>query len=821
MTRTKRAHEQPSRPNNSFNATAEIPKDSALKLLFERSADATLLIDGNVVVDCNQAAVRMLHYSGKEKLLLTHLSEISPPFQPDGCSSFEKANEMMATAFAEGNHRFEWTYKRADDSLLPVEVLMTAIPLCGKQTLYTVCHDITVRKRIKKALVKQTEVFQSILDNMGDAVVVADKEQNFIVFNPAAERMFGSGAIGTTSDEWSHTFGLYLPDMVTPFPADELPLSRSIRGEDVDDVEVFVRNAKVPDGIWTRFNGRPLRDAHGVVSGGIVVCSDISERKRAEETLQKSKEKYESLVQSIDGVVWEVDYSNFAFTFVSRQAARILGYQVEQWLNDPDFWPTHVHPDDRHWAIDYCLDATKKGEDYQFEYRMIAADGRTVWLRDLVTVEARNSRPVRLRGVMVDITERKKEEAFREGQHRILEMIATGAGLTDLLTSLVLLTESQSDGMLGSVLLLDDDGIHVRHGAAPNLAESYIQIINGASIGPRAGSCGTAMYLGKQVFVTDILTDPLWDDYRELAIRFGLRACWSTPILSPRGKVLGSFGMYYREPRSPREEEIRLTEVATHIAGIAIERRRAEEELRRTQAELAHVSRVMTMGELAASIAHEVNQPLGAIVGNADICLNWLSNGRPDFDQLREALADISNDGRRASEVVARIRSLVKKSAPQKTRLDLNEVVGEVLALVRHEAQRKQVALNAQLYADLPCVQGDRVEMQQVLLNLAMNGIEAMAGVEGRQRQLTVRTARSKGDEVMVSVQDNGTGITTSGNEQLFKAFHTTKPGGMGMGLAICRSIIQAHGGQLWAEPNVGPGATFQFSLPSDEEGTA
>jgi signal transduction histidine kinase len=226
----------------------------------------------------------------------------------------------------------------------------------------------------------------------------------------------------------------------------------------------------------------------------------------------------------------------------------------------------------------------------------------------------------------------------------------------------------------------------------------------------------------------------------------------------------------------------------------------------------------MTMGELAASIAHEVNQPLGAIVGNADICLNWLANGRPDLDQLREALADISNDGHRASEVIARIRSLVKKSAPQKTMLDLNEVVGEVLALVRHEAQRKQVALNAELHAELPRVHGDRVQLQQVLLNLTMNAIEAMSGVEGRQRQLTVKTVRSDGNEASVAVQDNGVGITPSATEQLFKPFHTTKTEGMGMGLAICRSIIQAHGGYLWAEPNAGPGATFQFTLPPDGE---
>ena len=211
--------------------------------------------------------------------------------------------------------------------------------------------------------------------------------------------------------------------------------------------------------------------------------------------------------------------------------------------------------------------------------------------------------------------------------------------------------------------------------------------------------------------------------------------------------------------RKPRREDERLVKVIAAVAaelGLVIGRKRAEEELRRTQAELAHVSRVTTMGELAASIAHEVNQPLGAIVGNADICLHWLSNGQPDLGAVREALSDIVKDGHRASEVIARVRALARKSAPHKAPLDLNEVVGEVLALVGHEAQRRQVRLCAEPGAGLPSVDGDRVQLQQVLLNLVMNGIEAMAGVEGRARELTVATGRCEGGEVLVAVRDCG-----------------------------------------------------------------
>lgn len=184
-----------------------------------------------------------------------------------------------------------------------------------------------------------------------------------------------------------------------------------------------------------------------------------------------------------------------------------------------------------------------------------------------------------------DITAHVNEEVFRAGQSKVLEMIAANAPVGEILESLVLLIEAQAPEMLCSVLLLSDDGNHIRHGAAPSLPEGYVRAIDGAPIGPKNGSCGTAMYRGQPVIVKDILKDPLWEDYRDLAAGAGLRACWSTPIMSGRGKVLGSFAMYYRQPQTPTGDEARLTVVATHIAGLAIEHHRDQEALRRTQAE--------------------------------------------------------------------------------------------------------------------------------------------------------------------------------------------------------------------------------------------
>lgn len=253
--------------------------------------------------------------------------------------------------------------------------------------------------------------------------------------------------------------------------------------------------------------------------------------------------------------------------------------------------------------------------------------------------------------------EKKKQDEFRRGQNTILQRLAANAPLSEILERLVLLIEAQSPGMLCSVLLLSDDGDHVRHGAAPSLPKEYVAAIDGAAIGPKHGSCGTAMYRGEPVIVTDIAVDPLWEDYRELALKCGLRACWSTPILSGRGKVLGSFAMYYQEPRTPTGDEADLTEVATRIAALAVEHHAAKEILARTQAQLAQASYAADKGKAALSSADEINQQLEAIVGAAKSCLEMLDEDKPEIANFREPLTNIVTHSRQALDVIARIRS--------------------------------------------------------------------------------------------------------------------------------------------------------------------
>jgi signal transduction histidine kinase len=242
------------------------------------------------------------------------------------------------------------------------------------------------------------------------------------------------------------------------------------------------------------------------------------------------------------------------------------------------------------------------------------------------------------------------------------------------------------------------------------------------------------------------------------------------------------------------------------------------EALQEARAELAHVMRLTTLGELTASIAHEVNQPLGAIVINGQACLRLLSRDAPDLEGVREAVECTISDALRASQVIRRILDLLKKAAPEKAPLNLNEALRGVISLAAGELVKNQVLLRTELEADLPPVLGDRVQLQQVVLNLVLNAVEAMSGEGWQPRELQISSHESKPEEVTVAVRDSGAGLGPQGPERVFDAFFTTKPGGLGLGLSISRTIIEAHGGRLWATPNQGQGTTFQFTLPASGE---
>jgi C4-dicarboxylate-specific signal transduction histidine kinase len=265
-----------------------------------------------------------------------------------------------------------------------------------------------------------------------------------------------------------------------------------------------------------------------------------------------------------------------------------------------------------------------------------------------------------------------------------------------------------------------------------------------------------------------------------------------------------------------QERTAELARANHELRGEITERQRTEEALQKAQTELAHVTRVMTLGELTASIAHEVNQPLAAVVTNGQAGLRWLALETPRLDEARAAVERIVRDGNRASEVIQRIRALAKKNPTLMVSLDINEVIREAILLVQREVSSHGVSLRTQLASALPWILGDRIQLQQVVVNLVMNGVDAMATISDRPREIVILSQPHETREVLVAVRDSGVGIDSESADRLFNAFFTTKPSGMGMGLSISRSIIMAHGGKLWASPNAEHGAAFQFTVPID-----
>ncbi len=402
-------------------------------------------------------------------------------------------------------------------------------------------------------------------------------------------------------------------------------------------------------------------------------------------------------------------------------------------------------------------------------------------------------------------------------------MVARGCSLPVVLDVLCNLVDSSAGGCHCSVLLVDPSHTKLQHGAAPSLPPGLNEAIHDRPVIPYWGPCAMAVHQRTQVIVPDVAADSRWatGEWRDLALGFGLRSCWTTPILSLAGKALGTFAIYQRESGSPTPPQQDLIERFTHIASIAIERAQSEAALNRSEdalsaarSELARVARITTFGALTASIAHEVNQPLSGIITNASTCLRMLSDDAPDLEGARETARRTIRDGNRAAEVIARLRALFQKEGAAAGSVDLNEAAREVLALSWSELQRDRVAVQEDLAADLPPVTGDRVQLQQVILNLLLNALEAMSGVDDRPRRLMISTGRDGGDHVRLTVQDSGTGFDPRDLDRLFEAFYTTKAGGMGMGLSISRSIIESHEGRLWAAPNEGPGAAFSFSIP-------
>ncbi|HXJ94458.1 MAG TPA: two-component regulator propeller domain-containing protein [Terriglobia bacterium] len=490
--------------------------------------------------------------------------------------------------------------------------------------------------------------------------------------------------------------------------------------------------------------------------------------------LQTKSKQLREVIDTIPGYVWSA-LPDGSLDFINRRWLEFSGVSLEGGLGWG--WEAAVHPDDLARFVDEWRAAVACGKPMETEARVRRADGQYRWLliRN-VPLRDQAGEIVKWYGTSADIDDRKRaEETLREQ-----------ANLLDLTHDTIFVADMQG------VIKYWNRGAEEQYGWT---AEQAV---------------GTVVYeLLKTVFPKP----------REEVIAEVTRAGrWEGELLHTRKDgtrivVACRLALQCDEQGAP----VAILESNNDIT----DRKRAEEErerLRQLEADLAHINRVSMLGELAASIAHEVNQPLAGVVSNGSACLRWLAAAVPNLEEARENARRIVRDGKRAGEVIARLRALAKRAATSRERLDLNETIQDVLALVADEAKKESVIVQTQFADDLSPVSADRVQLQQVMLNLLMNAIEAMSSVGDRARELVITTRNIDPDQVQVTVEDSGIGIDAQTIDKIFDSFYTTKPGGMGMGLSISSSILQAHGGRLWATAKDGTGASFHFTLSTHHE---
>jgi PAS domain S-box-containing protein len=555
--------------------------------------------------------------------------------------------------------------------------------------------------------------------------------------------------------------------------------SRAIREK--ADFEVDFRIARSDGSIkYIHSVGHPVVADDGEVTELVGTHVDVTEQHLAKVALQeafdkikKSEDHLRLVIDTIPTLVWRAGPDGVP-DFLNQPALDYTGLSGDQTETG---WPRAFHPDDKKGMLQKWSAIRQSGMRGGLEARLRRFDGEYRWflfqaepLRD----EAGNI--VKWYGSSTDIEDRKRtEEALRESEQRFRDYAETASDwlwetgpdhrvtrLSDLYN--VGVPPSQVIGVARWDVATDVEsesekwGLHRATLDAHRPFRNFVYTVNGT---------------GSQAYVQTS----------------------GKPFFDTHDNFLGYRG------------------TGTNITA-TIRADQAEQALSKAQAELAHVTRVTMLGELTTSIAHEVNQPLSAVITNAEACLRWLDLETPDMTKARRSVEWVVEDGNRASEIIRHVRALAKKTDLEKVSLDLNDVVREVIVLVQRESNSHCVSLRTELTSDLPMIRGDRVQLQQVIINLVMNGIEAMEHVGDRSRELLIRSRHDDSQGVVLSVTDCGVGISVEDADLLFKAFFTTKSGGLGMGLSICRSIVEAHGGRLSAFRNAGPGTTFQFFLP-------
>jgi PAS domain S-box-containing protein len=502
--------------------------------------------------------------------------------------------------------------------------------------------------------------------------------------------------------------------------------------------------------------------------------TDIHDLKKAEETLRRS-EGYLAEAQRLSHTgSWAWVPATGEIRYCSEECYRVMGFDPQ---GGPPLFETffeRIHPDDQPGVAKTLERAKCEGAEFELGNRVVYPGGE---IREVHVVGHPVFSPsgdlTEFVGTMMDVTERKRgEQATRllaavvESSHDAIVSKDLDGTITSWNKAAERLFGYTAEEAVGQNILLI---------IPPGRRDEEITIIERLTRGEQIDHFETVR-IGKNGSLLDV-------------------ALTISPMRDVAGRIVG----------------------ASKLARDITERKRAEEALRQAQADLARVNRVTTMGELTASLAHEVNQPIGAAVTNASTCLRWLAGDTPNLEEARAAALRVVTDGRRAAEIISRVRQLFKKGTPERELVDVNEVLREMTVLLQGEASRHNISVRTELAADLPQAMGDRVQLQQVLMNLIVNSIDAMKTVDG-MRELAINSRLLENEVILVSVSDTGVGLPPQQADQIFNAFFTTKLHGTGMGLRISGSIVESHGGRLWAEDHAPRGARFHFTLPTKIE---
>jgi PAS domain S-box-containing protein len=679
------------------------------------------------------------------------------------------------------SHTWEIQKIRKDGSLLWVRENAKAMRRSdGKLIVLVACEDVTERKQTEHAL-QQSEAYLA-----------------------HAQELSHTGSFGWRVDTgeiiWTaETFRIFEYDPATT-PTLELVIARTHPDDRADvqsTVEKATRDRKdfeheyrllMPNGSIKHVQALARATINGSGSLEFVgAVTDVTAARRTEQRLRRSEAYLEEAQHLSHTGSWSWDVRRDDFAYRSAELYRLFGFDPEQGASAKEI-QSRIPAEDLQMLGDVVRQAARARHGrFEFDFRIVLPDGATRRIHSVAhPVLDRDGKVSEILGTHIDVTEQyaareKLEKAFmalRESEQRFRDYAETASDW---------LWETGPDHRFTHL------SEHTSAAASAATGLLRWEVASDFEQEPEKWRQHRAMLEAHLPF-----RDLVYRAENRMGCPIYVRTS-GKPVFSETGDFLGYRG------------------VSTDITA-TIRADQAEQALRKAQAELAHVTRVTTLGELTASIAHEVNQPLAAVIANAEACLSWLDRIPPDLDAARRSVEWIVEDGNRASEVIQHVRALAKKTDVEKAPLDINEVANDAVALVQRELSSHGATLELQFAPDLPRIFGDRVQLQQVIINLVINAVEAMEAATDRPRKLTIRSGRQEDGKIFLSVADTGIGLPDAAAERMFTPFFTTKSGGMGMGLSICRSIVEAHEGRLSASNNDDAGATFAFALPAHEE---